>query len=127
MAGFEPTAPRSQSECATKLRHTPRRGEVYAVRPCACVAVPAGYAFGNAHRNNLIGPGQNVFDGSARKEFHVTESQRLEFRAEFFNFFNHPNFAQPDNFIDDGPGVAGTITELAIPARQVQFGVKYVF
>ncbi len=70
-------------------------------------APPAGNAFGNARRNNLIGPGQNVFDGSLRKEFAVTESQRLEFRAEFFNFFNHPNFAQPDNFIDDGPGEAG--------------------
>ncbi len=62
-------------------------------------APPAGNAFGNARRNNLIGPGQNVFDGSLRKEFAVTESQRLEFRAEFFNFFNHPNFAQPDNSI----------------------------
>jgi hypothetical protein len=72
-----------------------------------CVCASARFAFGNAHRNNLIGPGQNVFDGSARKEFHVTETQRLEFRAEFFNFFNHPNFAQPDNFMDDSPGVAG--------------------
>ncbi len=88
---------------------------------------PAGVAFGNARRNNLIGPGQNVFDGSLRKEFAVTESQRLEFRAEFFNFFNHPNFAQPDNFIDDGPGVAGTITSIAIPMRQIQFGLKYRF
>jgi hypothetical protein len=68
-----------------------------------------------------------VFDGSLRKEFAITESQRLEFRAEFFNFFNHPNFAQPDNFIDDGPGVAGTITEIAIPMRQIQFGLKYSF
>jgi hypothetical protein len=59
-------------------------------------APPAGNAFGNARRNNLIGPGQNVFDGSLRKEFAVTESQRLEFRAEFFNFVSHPNFAQPD-------------------------------
>jgi hypothetical protein len=90
-------------------------------------APPPGFAFGNAHRNNLIGPGQNVFDASARKEFAMTETQHLEFRAEFFNFFNHPNFAQPDNFIDDGPGVAGTITEIAIPMRQIQFGVKYVF
>lgn len=90
-------------------------------------APPAGFAFGNARRNNLIGPGQNVFDGSLRKEFAVTESQRLEFRAEFFNMFNHPNFAQPDNFIDDGPGVAGTITEIAIPMRQIQFGLKYRF
>jgi hypothetical protein len=88
---------------------------------------PADGTFGNAHRNNLIGPGQNVFDGSLRKVFAVTESQRLEFRAEFFNLFNHPNFAQPDNFIDDGPGVAGTITEIAIPMRQIQFGLKYSF
>jgi hypothetical protein len=88
---------------------------------------PADGTFGNAHRNNLVGPGQNVFDGSLRKVFAITESQRLEFRAEFFNMFNHPNFAQPDNFIDDGPGVAGTITEIAIPMRQIQFGLKYSF
>jgi hypothetical protein len=40
VAGFEPTAPRSQSECATKLRHTPWRRQVYAVggRPCAAAS-----------------------------------------------------------------------------------------
>jgi len=88
---------------------------------------PSTFVFGNAGRNTLIGPGQNVFDGSLRKVFAVTESQRIEFRAEFFNAFNHPNFAQPDNFIDDGPGVAGTITSIAIPMRQIQFGLKYSF
>jgi outer membrane receptor protein involved in Fe transport len=85
------------------------------------------FRFGNAPRNSLIGPGQNVFDWELRKEFKVTESQRVEFRAEFFNALNHPNFAQPDNFIDDGPGSAGTITSLAIPMRQIQFGLKYNF
>lgn len=90
-------------------------------------AFPADYTFGNAGRNSLIGPGQNVFDGSLRKEFSITETQRLEFRSEFFNAFNHPNFAQPDNYIDDGPGVAGVITSLAIPMRQIQFGLKYRF
>ncbi len=91
--------------------------------------IPDGttFFFGNAGRNSLIGPGQNVFDGSLRKEFRFTERQRLEFRAEFFNAFNHPNFAQPDNFVDDGPGVAGQITSLAIPMRQIQFGLKYSF
>jgi hypothetical protein len=63
----------------------------------------------------------------AIQEFAVTESQRLELRTEFFNLFNHPNFAQPDNFIDDGPGVAGAITAIAIPMRQIQFGLKYRF
>ena len=85
------------------------------------------FRFGNAARNSLIGPGQNAFDWELRKEFRVTESQRIEFRTEFFNAFNHPNFAQPDNFIDDGPGSAGVITSLAIPQRQVQFGLKYKF
>jgi hypothetical protein len=89
--------------------------------------IPSGFAFGNAGRNVLVGPGQNVLDWSLRKEFRVREAQRLEFRAEFFNAFNHPNFAQPDNFIDDGPGSAGVITELAIPMRQIQFGLKYSF
>lgn len=88
---------------------------------------PATYTFGNAGRNILIGPGVNVLDGSIRKEFATTETQRLEFRAEFFNMVNHPNFAQPDNFIDDGPGAAGVITSLAIPMRQIQFGLKYRF
>ena len=91
--------------------------------------IPDGtqYFFGNAGRNSLTGPGSNIFDGSLRKEFTITERQRLEFRTEFFNAFNHPNFAQPDNFIDDGPGVAGTITSIATPMRQIQFGLKYSF
>jgi hypothetical protein len=90
-------------------------------------AAPAGFAFGNAGRNVLTGPGQNVFDWSLRKQFGLTETQRIEFRAEFFNAFNHPNFAQPDKFIDDGPGVAGVITSIAIPMRQIQLGLKYSF
>jgi hypothetical protein len=85
------------------------------------------FYFGNAGRNSLIGPGANVFDGSLRKVFTLTERQSLEFRTEFFNAFNRPNLAQPDNFIDDGPGAAGTITSLAIPMRQIQFGLKYSF
>jgi hypothetical protein len=88
---------------------------------------PSGFVFGNAGRNVLIGPGQNVFDWSLRKEFALTERQRLEFRAEFFNAFNHPNFAQPDNFIDDDPVLAGAISSIAIPMRQIQFGLKYTF
>jgi hypothetical protein len=89
--------------------------------------LPTGYAFGNSGRNVLIGPGVNLLDASIRKEFATTETQRLEFRAEFFNMLNHPNFAQPDNLIDDGAGAAGVITSLALPMRQVQFGLKYRF
>ena len=90
-------------------------------------ALPGSYAFGNSGRNVLSGPGVNVLDSSIRKEFSITEAQKLEFRAEFFNMVNHPNYAQPDPYIDDGPGAAGTITSLALPMRQVQFALKYRF
>jgi hypothetical protein len=90
-------------------------------------AAPADFTFGNAGRNILTGPGERVLDGSIRKEFSLIKEQKLEFRAEFFNMLNHPYFAQPDNFLDDGPGSFGTITSLSIPMRQVQFGLKYRF
>jgi hypothetical protein len=90
-------------------------------------ALPSDYNFGNSGRNVLTGPGVNVLDSSIRKEFSLTERQRIEFRGEFFNMLNHPNFAQPDPYIDDGPGAAGTITSVAIPMRQVQFALKYRF
>ncbi len=87
---------------------------------------PAG-CFGNARKNVLVGPGEKGADLSVRKFFSLTEQVRLEFRAEFFNAFNHAVFAQPDNFIDDGPGAAGVITDTVIPQRQVQFALKLNF
>jgi hypothetical protein len=69
----------------------------------------------------------NTFDGSVRKTFTITETQNLEFRGEFFNMLNHPNFTQPDPLIDDGPGATGVITSVGIPMRQVQLGLKYRF
>lgn len=90
-------------------------------------ALPAPYTYGNAGRNILVGPGVNTFDGSLRKVFPLGEKKNLQFRAEFFNLMNHPNFAQPDPYIDDGPGATGVITDVAIPMRQIQFGLKYDF
>jgi len=43
-------------------------------------------------------PRPNIFDWSLRKEFALTETQRLEFRAEFFNALNHPNFFAAGQF-----------------------------
>jgi Carboxypeptidase regulatory-like domain/TonB dependent receptor-like, beta-barrel len=47
--------------------------------------------FGNAGRNIVLGPGFQNWDFSLFKNFPVTESKRFEFRAEFFNIFNHVN------------------------------------
>ena len=89
--------------------------------------VPACYCFGNAHKNVLEGPGEKSADVSARKFFNLSEQVRLEFRAEFFNAFNHAVFSQPDNYITDGPGAAGVITGTVIPQRQIQFALKLQF
>ena len=89
--------------------------------------LPTCFCFGNAGRNILEGPGEKGADLSARKFFSISEQVRLEFRAEFFNAFNHPVFLQPDNFIDDGPGAAGVITGTVIPQRQIQFALKLTF
>ena len=90
-------------------------------------AVPATYTFGNARRNTLIGPDTNDWDASLRKTFQIRESQNLEFRAEFFNFLNHPSFAQPDPYITDGPGATGVVTSIAGANREVQLALKYQF
>jgi hypothetical protein len=59
--------------------------------------------FGNLGRNSLRGPAFKEFNFSIFKDTHLTERLVLQFRAEFFNIFNHPNFANPNlpNFITD--------------------------
>lgn len=87
----------------------------------------ADYTFGNSGYNVLIGPGLVSLNLGVRKVFRITERQNLEFRTEFYNALNHPNFNLPNNDIDAGPGAAGTITSLNIPMRVIQLGLKYRF
>jgi hypothetical protein len=89
-------------------------------------AFPAGGTFGNAGKNILDGPGAKSADLSLRKMFTVTERIHVDFRAEFFNAFNHAVFSQPDNSLAD-TGATGTITSTVIPQRQIQFGLKILF
>ena len=89
-------------------------------------ATPAEFAFGNAGRNSLVGPGTRTADLYLQKEFKIQGRVRLELRIEAFNVFNHPNFGLPDNYVDDGES-AGTITYTAIPQRQLQFGARLEF
>jgi len=59
---------------------------------------PAGN-FGNLGRDQIFGPGFWNVDFSLSKNTQLTETFALQFRAEFFNVFNHPNFALPSNHI----------------------------
>jgi Carboxypeptidase regulatory-like domain/TonB-dependent Receptor Plug Domain/TonB dependent receptor-like, beta-barrel len=59
----------------------------------------APLTFGNAGRNIVRGPGFHNFDFSVLKNTKIYENVNLQFRAEFFNILNHPNFALPANIL----------------------------
>jgi hypothetical protein len=60
-----------------------------------------------------------------QKHFQLEKYGQLEFRAEFFNIFNHPNFGLPANYVDV-PGGA-SITSTAADNRELEFALKYSF
>ncbi len=106
-----------------------------------CAQVTPGTCFnlrGNAGRNILIGPGTSSFDFSIFKNNSVrriSETFRVQFRAEFFNILNRANFAVPitpdntDIFDSTGTrtGVAGKLTSTTTTAREIQFALKLIW
>ncbi len=102
---------------------------------CFALANPSTL-FGNAGRNELIGPGVVNADVSLFKNFglrKISEAARLQFRAEAFNLPNRVNFAPPtaNNKLFDTKGApvnfAGQITALSTPSREIQFGLKLLW
>jgi hypothetical protein len=85
---------------------------------------PAPGLWGNAGRNIIFGPGMASIDFSLFKTFVITERWKVQFRSEFFNLPNHPNFRGLDTTYDDT--AAGQLTS-AQPGRQVQFALKLLF
>jgi len=87
--------------------------------------------FGNLGRNTLISPGYANFDFSLVKNSTVGENSNVQFRAEFFNLLNRPNFGLPANALFTSSGAiqstAGTINRTVGTSRQIQFGLKYIF
>ena len=79
---------------------------------------------GNTGRNLLTGPSLVDVDTSVFKDFNVFEHGKIQFRAELFNLFNHPNFYNPDNTVGDGS--FGRLTSARDP-RVAQFALKYLF
>jgi hypothetical protein len=116
--------------------------------PCAFVLEPVGTE-GNVGRDSLIGPGLLDLDYSLVKDTAVKwlgEAGKVEFRAEFFNILNHPNFAQPTGRtvfsgtltdVTESPvnnagliqntATGTTATQSSGNSRQIQFGLKIVF
>lgn len=80
---------------------------------------------GNSPRTICCGPGITNFDFSVQKLINVGESKHFEFRAEFFNIFNHTQFLNPDGNISDGADF-GRVKRTRDP-RQMQFALKFAF
>lgn len=87
--------------------------------------VAASGNFGNVPRNPMRGPGQINVDFSIVKFVPVTEHQRVEFRTEFFNIFNHTNFANPVSIRNSAQ--FGQILSTSTGPRVIQFALKYNF
>jgi hypothetical protein len=119
-------------------------------------SLPASGTYGDTPRNSMCGPALYDLDFSMLKETKLTERATLQFRGEFFNILNHPNFAVPVN--TQGPngsggngdqifsgrlsdcdaaasatacgastGNAGRIFSTVTTSRQIQFGLKLLF
>jgi hypothetical protein len=98
----------------------------------SCFTVPNPITrLGNAGRNDVIGPGLVDLDFSLFKNIPIHEMLKAQFRAEFFNIINHPNFQSPNDnrVILDSSGNpipnAGAVTLMNTTAREIQFALKF--
>jgi hypothetical protein len=87
---------------------------------------PPSFTFGNVSRTiNVFSPGVVNFDASLSKTVAFRERVRLQFRAEFFNLFNHANFAPPDSTV--GSKTFGQVTATSLLPRVGQLALKLTF
>jgi hypothetical protein len=101
-------------------------------------SLPAPGTMGNLSRGMVRGKPINTFDASLNKNWSLTESTKLQFRAEFFNLFNHPNFVGYNTTINfQGNSTQSNFGSVTNPAfgtlnatqnhREIQFGLKLNF
>ncbi len=106
-----------------------------AAATCVIAGLPAaacinGTGFGNAGQGIILGPGQNNWDISLAKLFRVgglREDASLQFRSEFYNAFNHPQFSVPAGLNLAQSANFGRITSTSVNPRLIQFALKYQF
>jgi len=106
--------------------------------------IPGPGEQGNSGRNSVYGPGYWNVDIGILKDFSLTETWKLQFRAEMFNAFNHPNFDNPRNASDGSPTLTSSLfgqtccVATAVPSsttviangepnRVIQFALKVNF
>jgi Carboxypeptidase regulatory-like domain/TonB dependent receptor len=132
LLGGAPTIPNCASTpnaafsvpCTFSATPTKVGGNVYPVVPGSCHP-------GDAPRDSLQGPDFVNTDLSIVKNTKIFERLNLQFRAELFDVFNHPNFGNPGNTVTASS--FGTVTSTRFPtgdfgsSRQIQFALKLLF
>ena len=91
-------------------------------------AIGDGFDWGSSPRGLATGPDQRNFDIGLAKKAHLKgtpEKSLLEFRAEGFNAFNEPQFANP--VTNRSSATFGRITATSVGPRVIQFALKYNF
>ncbi len=86
---------------------------------------PGATGWGTAPRNAWRAPYQQNWDISLQKAFTLGESHSFQFRMDTFNVFNHPIFTTPSSVNIATLSTFTKITGTAVPARLIQFGLKY--
>jgi hypothetical protein len=120
----------------------------FSVVSCQDTRYPDRCHYGNAGVGVLDGPGFNNLDLSLLKNFRVHEGMNVQFRTEFFNIANHPNFNIPNRNLRTGPsylpatpggtdpiqnlglkdsGQPGQITSTVAPMRIIQLALRLTF
>ncbi|MDQ2900263.1 MAG: hypothetical protein M3Y07_10745 [Acidobacteriota bacterium] len=87
--------------------------------------LPAQYSYGNAGRGILRGDRLIQFDTSLFKNFKITESKSVDFRAQVYNLANHASFSNPATAVNLATG--GQVTSTRNLPRVFEFGLKFSF
>jgi hypothetical protein len=122
--------------------------DAFHIVSCANAAIPEACHYGNSGRGIIEGPGFKNLDFSLFKNFRLSERAKLQFRGEFFNLTNTPQFSVPNAGLNTGAqfqpvrnasgqvsgpsqanivGGVGSVTGLIAPMRNIQFGLKLLW
>ena len=107
--------------------------------PTGCVTPTTTFGYLGGYNTTTFGPGYRKFDFSMFKAFQLSERFSLQFRAEFFNTFNHTNFSSNSAGVTSGGTTSASVTQAnpslgsfgeilgANDPRIMQFALKFSF
>jgi hypothetical protein len=124
MGSLDFEAPGQPNQIAPLHLLNPRNSGGYYFDPSAFADASLGQ-IGNAPRALCCGPGIANVDFAVHKLIPIRDKDRLEFRTEFFNVFNHTQFLNPDGDITDGSSFG--LVQRAREPRLIQLALKFIF